>query len=111
MPTAYFILEEHTTGSLSQAVTECMERYQAQPQGGVAFHGSLVVQAMTADIPEHGLVSNEARCSNHECKLRHQCRRWLSRDDPWRESVLRWRHGGESCDWKLLLPEDSPPTV
>lgn len=111
MTTVYFILEEHTTESLSQAVTECMERHQARPQGGVAFHGSVVVQAMTASIPQHGLVSNEARCSNHECRLRHRCRRWLSREDPWRFERPIWRHGGESCDWKLLLPEDTAPTV
>ena len=77
----------------------------------VAFHGNTVYQAMLAPVPITGLVGREARCNNDQCDLRERCQRWLSREDPWRHEAPRWRHGGETCDWKLLLPEDAPPTI
>lgn len=111
MTTAYFILNEPTPELLACAVDFCMERYEAVPQGGVTFHGSTVYQAMIAPVPVSGLVGREARCNNDQCDLRERCQRWLCREDPWRHEAPRWRHGGETCDWKLLLPEDAPPTV
>lgn len=105
MTTAYFILEEPTPELLARTVDSCMQRYQAQPQGGVAFHGSTAYQAMTALVPEMGLPGHETRCSNKECALRDRCRRWLFRDDPWAHESPRWQHGGIYCDWQLLLPE------
>lgn len=111
MTTAYFILEEPTPEGLAHAVDSCMNRYEAVPQGGVTFHGSTVYQAMIAPVPVSGLVGRESRCNNNQCDLRERCQRWLCREDPWRHEAPRWRYGGETCDWKLLLPEDAPPTV
>lgn len=48
MTVAYFILEELTTEALAQAVDVCLERYEATPIGGVAFHGNTVALPNTA---------------------------------------------------------------
>ena len=108
MTLAYFILEEPSTDLLAQSVSACMKDHNATPQGGIAFHGSTLVQAMTAPIPPNGLLGDESRCNNDQCNIREQCRRWLFRDDPWRHESPRWRYGGPSCDWKLLLENPRP---
>lgn len=104
MTSIFFILKAESVELLTVLVQKAQTDHAAVPQGGLCFHGSTMYQAMTAPLPPHGLDGIVSRCCNDQCSLRETCRRWMFRDDPWRQGPPRWEYGGKTCDWKMLVP-------